>query len=176
MRAWFVLLAMMFAVAAPSQAAGPLLDGKLPNGGRPLQHIAFPAIHDWRSLKITLTRTMCFGACPSYSVDIAGDGTVAWHGGSNVAVIGDRTAMLPTKDVTALYAAFRRAQFFWLYDDYRAQITDLPTYTVTISYDGHSKAVADYAGTAIGMPHAVVDLGLLIDKTANTAQWIGPAR
>ena len=29
----------------------------LPNGGRPLQHVAFPDIKDWSLLKISLRRT-----------------------------------------------------------------------------------------------------------------------
>lgn len=174
MRRWLALLAVAFAVAsiAPASAAGPLGAHR----PRPPHRIAFPRIHDWSTLKISLRRTMCFGACPSYSVEITGDGTVSWHGERNVAFVGDTTATVPHRDVTALYRAFRRADFFWLYDSYHAPITDLPTYTVTISYDGNTKSVADYAGTAAGMPHVVSDLEQMIDKTAGTARWIKPAQ
>ena len=176
MRLWIAAAAMLFSALTVAQAAqAPRLDGKLPHGGRPPHRVAFPAIHDWKTLEISLARTMCFGACPTYQVEIAGDGTVTWHGAANVATVGEAHATIAVKDVHALYQAFRRAQFFWLYDSYTARITDLPTYTVTISYDGRNKSVADYAGTGIGMPHAVVELEQLIDKTANTAQWIKPA-
>ena len=171
---------MLISALTLAQAAqAPRLDGpgyKLAHGGRPPQRVAFPAIRDWHSLKITLRRTMCFGACPSYRVEIDGDGHVAYVGEANVAVKGEAAAQIPRADVRRLYDAFRKAQFFWLYDSYRAPITDLPEYHVGISYDGHSMEVVDYMGTGIGMPHAVVDLEQLIDKVANTQQWIAPAR
>ena len=157
---------------ASSRAAGPPLAGPLPNAGRPEQHVAFPEIRDWRSLKISLQRAECFGRCPSYTVEIAGDGTVTWNGKAHVEEVGARIGYVPVAKVRALYQAFRQAQFFWLLDSYRARITDLPTYTVSIAYDGHTKSVIDYAGTRIGMPQEVVQLEGLIDKTAETFRWI----
>ena len=175
-----ILAALALSLAAltaiPAAAAGPpdALMGK-PARARPPHRVPFPRIHDWNTLNISLVRTMCFGACPSYQVEILGDGSVTWRGGRDVATIGDAHSTIPKREIRALYRAFRRADFFWLYDSYNAPITDLPTYTVTISYDGHVKAVADYAGMSAGMPHAVSDLEQLIDKTANTQQWIKPA-
>jgi hypothetical protein len=166
-------------VAAPAMAAGPYgyfdpgTDGRLPNGGRPAQHVAFPAIRDWHSLRITLTRTMCYGTCPAYSVMIDGDGTVTWDGKTYVAVKGQHTGKIAPEQVKALYSAFKKADFFWLLDTYASRITDMPSTIVTLAYDGRSKTVTDYAGLRIGMPQAVADLELLIDKTANTGQWIG---
>ncbi len=175
MRRWLSLLALGLALlGADAVAAAP--PALAPHRARPVHRVRFPAIHDWSTLKISLRRTMCFGACPSYLVEIAGDGTVSWHGERNVATIGDVTATIPKKDVRALYAAFRKADFFWLFDSYHAPITDLPTYTVAISIDGHSMSVADYAGRSVGMPKAVADLEQLIDKTANTERWIKPAQ
>ena len=169
-------ISMAALTAIPAGAAGPpdALMGK-PARARPPHRVAFPRIHDWSTLEISLARTMCFGACPSYHVEIAGDGSVTWRGERNVATIGEAHGTIPLKDVHALYRAFRRADFFWLYDSYTAPITDLPTYTVEISYDGHNKAVADYAGRSVAMPRAVSDLERLIDKTANTERWIKPA-
>ena len=173
MRGWLSVPLLLLAMAGAAHAAGaPLAGGKLPNGGRPLERVAFPAIHDWSTLKITLQRTMCFGRCPAYTVEIAGDGTVNWHGSSDVAAIGARGDKISAADVKILFGAFRDADFFWLLDNYNAQITDLPSYIVSIAYDGRRKTVSDYAGLMIGMPHAVVDLETLIDKTANTGRWI----
>ena len=176
MRLWFAAAAMLLSALTLAQAAqAPRADGpgyKLGNGGRPPQRIAFPAIRDWHSLKITLSRTMCFGACPSYHVEIDGNGHVSYTGEANVAVKGDASAEIPRAQVRRLYNAFRKAQFFWLYDAYRAPITDLPEYHIGISYDGHSMDVVDYMGQGIGMPRAVVDLERLIDKTAHTERWV----
>jgi len=145
-------------------------------GLRPKLKAPFPPISDWSSLRITLERTPCYGTCPGYSVEIAGDGTVTYMGQHFVAEKGVRTARIPQSAVRALYDAFVKADFFWSFDEYSAPITDLPTKIVTISFDGHSKSVLDYAGERQGMPKAIADLEEAIDAAAGTAQWIGPAQ
>jgi len=142
-------------------------------GLRPKMKVPFPLISDWSSLRITLERTPCYGTCPGYSVEIAGDGTVTYMGQHFVAEKGVRTARIPQSAVRALYEAFVKADFFWSLDEYSAPITDLPTKIVTISFDGHSKSVLDYAGERQGMPKAIADLEEAIDAAAGTAKWIG---
>jgi hypothetical protein len=165
-------------VAAPAAAQvmgsfNPGTDRKLPNGGRPAQHVAFPAIRDWSSLRITLTRTMCFGTCPAYTVTIAGDGTVTWTGERFVKVQGAATAHVAPRKVRDLFERFRKAEYFWLLDSYHAAITDFPSQITTIVFDGRRKSVHDYAGQMIGMPDVVSELERQIDDTADTARWIG---
>ncbi len=167
-----VVMAVMAMSVLASNAAGPPLQGPLPNAGRPEQRIPFPAIRDWRTLRISLQRTACFGRCPSYTVEISGDGTVAWNGQANVTTLGARAGYVPVAKVKALYRAFQQAQFFWTFDAYRARITDMPTYTVSIAYDGHAKSVIDYVGTTIGMPQEILHLEQAIDRTAQTFRWI----
>ena len=147
-------------------------NAKLPNGGRPAAHVPFPEIRDWSSLRIRLVRGMCMGSCPVYSIEIRGDGTVTYNGVSSVAVTGTRTAHIPQAQVRALFDQFRKADFFWTLDHYRADVTDLPQFTTSISFDGHSKIVTDYAGDWIGMPKPVGDLELAIDRTAGSAKWV----
>ncbi len=157
------LAAMVLAAAvAPAQAGAP----------RPDQRVPFPEIHDWRTLKITLDRGACFGSCASYAVEIDGDGKVVFTGNGFVASGGTHEGRIATRDVRALVAAFRKADFFWTFDRYRAGIMDIPTYAISISFDGQEKAIVDHDGLAVGMPQAIVDLEMLIDKTANTRQWI----
>ncbi len=150
--------------------SGPIR--KLPNGGRPPKKIPFPAIADWSTLKLTLQRTMCFGTCPAYSVEIGADGTVRYEGTNFVAVVGKHQAHIPADRVRALYDAFVKADFFWTFDEYRARITDLPTYQVSISFDGRTKSVFDYAGQAVGMPKEISELENAIDAAAGTKKWV----
>lgn len=150
--------------------SGP--NAKLPNGGRPATRVPFPQIRDWSSLRITLERSMCFGTCPAYRVEIDGDGTVRYHGERFVGVTGDRTDHIDPAKVRALFEQFRRADYFWTLDHYRAQVTDLPQFTTSISFDGREKTVTDYAGAWIGMPKAINDLEQAIDETAGTQQWV----
>jgi hypothetical protein len=148
---------------------------ELPNGGRPFGHIAFPDIKDWSSLKISLERTQCFGDCPIYKVTVTGDGTVFWHGEGYVKTKGSAVAQVAPEKVRTLFEAFRKAEFFWLFDRYVAQnVADVPYYITTISFDDHTKTVTEYAGEEMNMPEAVSEVVWAIDEAANTAQWIGP--
>ena len=140
---------------------------------RPAVRTPFPAIADWSSLRIRLLRTPCLGRCPAYSVEINGDGTVVYEGEHFVARQGLHTAHIPDQAVRRLYDAFVKAEFFWTFDEYRSPVTDFPTYIVTLSFDGRSKTVVDYAGKLEGMPREIVDLEEAIDATAGTRQWTG---
>jgi hypothetical protein len=158
-----LFLAALFAVAAlPAQAADHRPDRRLP----------FPAIKDWKTLKITLERGACFGSCPSYTVEIDGDGTVTFNGNGFVASGGEHKSRLPLADVRALVAAFHSADFFWTFDRYDARVMDIPTSAISIAFDGREKDISERDGLMAGMPQAIVDLETLIDKTANTRQWI----
>lgn len=92
----------------------------LPNGGRPFRRVAFPDIKDWSSLKISLERTACDFDCPGYTVTVRGEGTVSWHGEHNVRTKGRAVAHIAPEKVRALFEAFRKAEFFWLFDKYAA--------------------------------------------------------
>lgn len=158
-----VCLVFLAATGVPALAKGD---------GRPPEKTPFPAISDWSTLKIRLERTPCFGTCPQYSVEISGDGTVTYMGLRFVAVTGVRTAQISKQALHNLYDAFAKAEFFWTFDEYAAPITDLPTYNVTLSFDGHSKTVEDYAGRHVGMPKEITELEDAIDAAAGTDRWI----
>jgi hypothetical protein len=123
-------------------------------------------------VRITLERSVCFGFCPDYSVTITGDGEVRYEGRRFVNVGGRQTAMIPAADVDRLLARFDAIGFDTLRDEYRAHVTDLPTYVITLERNGRSKRVLDYGGVSAGMPEAVRDLQDEIDSVANTARWV----
>ncbi|MBI1213155.1 MAG: hypothetical protein GC190_16950 [Alphaproteobacteria bacterium] len=132
----------------------------------------FPEIEDRSSLRIGLARTGCFGTCPSYRVEIDGDGKVTYQGGAFVAIPGEHHASIDRRAVDGLVERFRRARFFTLLDDYTASITDNPTYVISIAFDGRTKSVKDYVGLVAGMPDAVHDLEDAIDRAAGTNKWL----
>lgn len=121
---------------------------------------------------ITLTRGVCFGFCPDYTVSISDDGQVTYVGRSFVNVVGEQHATIPIEDVRRLLARFDEIGFNDLQNEYRGHVTDLPTFTVTLERNGHRKTVVDYAGTSAGMPQAVRELEQEIDRVANTARWV----
>ncbi|HET9232094.1 MAG TPA: DUF6438 domain-containing protein [Vitreimonas sp.] len=121
---------------------------------------------------ITLTRSMCFGFCPAYRVTISDDGEVAYVGQRFVNVIGERRANIPRADVERLLRRFDEVGFDQLRDAYRAEVSDLPTFTITLERGGRTKTVVDYGGLSAGMPRAVRGLQDEIDRVANTDQWV----
>jgi hypothetical protein len=123
-------------------------------------------------VRITLERSVCFGFCPDYTVTISGDGQVAYEGRRFVNVAGRQSATIPAADVQRLLARFDAVGFNNLRDEYRAHVTDLPTYTITLERNGRTKRVLDYGGISAGMPEAVRELQGEIDRTANTARWV----
>lgn len=140
---------------------------------RPARSVPMPA-YDASTARITLERTGCFGSCPSYTVSITGDGSVLFDGKSYVAAIGRRTGTADPAAVRALYDQFRTADFMSLDDSYAADITDNPTYTLTLETAGVRKTVIDYVGVRAGMPDSVTALQDAVDRVAGTSQWIGP--
>jgi hypothetical protein len=145
----------------------------LPAELKPLRHVEFPVVNDWNTVRISLRRTLCYGRCPAYRVEIHGDGTVIYEGEKFVAETGQRKGKISQDAVRELVGAFRDADYYSLQDEYRAHITDNPTYETSIEIDGHLKQVTDYVGLHIGMPFSVKKLEDLIDQAANTPQWTG---
>lgn len=123
-------------------------------------------------MTITLQRTVCFGFCPAYTVTISDDGTVVYRGERFVNVTGEQRVQISRDDVQVLLRRFDQAGFEQLRDSYRAPVTDLPTYTITLERNGRRKSVADYGGLSAGMPQAVRDLQNEIDRVANTGRWV----
>ena len=123
-------------------------------------------------VEMRLSRSVCFGFCPDYTVTINGAGEVRYEGRRFVDAVGVRTATIPRAEVERLLARFDEIGFDNLRESYRGQVTDMPTYTVTLTRNGRTKTVVDYAGTSAGMPRAVRELQQEIDRVARTAQWV----
>ncbi len=134
--------------------------------------VPFPEIKDWNSLRMGLKRTRCFGACPAYSVEVRGDGGVEFNGESNVLITGHHHDQVSSQAVRDLFAAFHRADYFSLNDRYHSLVTDNPTYTTWIEFDGQKKSVVDYVGLHAGMPEVVQDLERAIDEISGTDKWV----
>ncbi len=120
---------------------------------------------------ITLTRTVCFGFCPAYTVTIAGDGQVTYVGRNFVNVIGEQHARISQEAVEALMQRFDAIGFDGLREEYRAAVTDLPTYTLVLERNGSRKTVVDYGGLSAGMPQGVRDLQNEVDRVAGVSRW-----
>jgi hypothetical protein len=144
----------------------------LPLERRAETHIAFPEIQDWNSVRITLTRSPCYGMCPAYTIEIHGDGSVLYEGESNVGVKGPQRGLISKETVRELVGVFRKADYFSLADGYISFITDNPTYTTAISFDDKAKWVVNYIGSDVGMPRIVYELEMAIDRLSGASKWV----
>lgn len=142
----------------------------------PSIHVPAPTVRPDSKIEITLSRSMCFGNCPVYRVSISTSGVV-FDGERFVAAEGRHTDTVDPSAVRALAKKFAAADFYSMSNEYRASVTDNPTYTLTIAIDGHKKQVVDYLGQWIGMPALIVELEDDVDTLAHTERWIkGPSQ
>ncbi|MGE3249785.1 MAG: DUF6438 domain-containing protein [Hyphomonadaceae bacterium] len=122
---------------------------------------------------ITLERQRCFGACPDYVVEIDEQGVVRYTGRAFVEAVGPRGRQVSPAEARALYDRFIASDFFALNPEYAAQVTDMPTYILTLRDGSRTHRVRDYAGRMMGMPEIVTELENAVDRTANTREWTG---
>ncbi len=117
---------------------------------------------------------MCYGRCPVYRVSVNTKGIV-FDGEKFVGAEGRQTDTVDPGAVRALAKKFVAADFYSMRDEYRASVTDNPTYMLSIAIDGHKKQVLDYVGQWDGMPAVIVELEEDVDALAHTERWIkGP--
>jgi hypothetical protein len=127
-----------------------------------------PTADDIKDIEIRLDRTMCFGACPDYTLTITSDGKVTFEGRHHTRVKGTETTTIDRAKLEELVMEVQKADFFGLLDEYSAIVTDHPTYTLSVRLGGKSKTVSNYATG----PHRLYLLQDRIDQIVNSAQWI----
>ncbi len=134
---------------------------------------------------IKLERTLCYGECPPYSVEIYSDGKVLYQGEKFVRTIGKRLYSIPIDSVAFLFNYVERIKFFSFDNEYVSvkhirtkpdgstdtlitMVTDLPTQYVTVNAGDRSMRVKDYFGS----PANLRALERLIDRIAVTSKWV----
>ena len=135
-------------------------------------HAPFPEIHDWNSLRITLSRSGCYGMCSTYEIEIHGDGSVLYDGQAYVGTTGKQKVQISHASLVKLVDAFRKVDYFSLAAGYASGVTDMPTYVTSIAFDGVSKSLLDYVGREAGMPPGVSDVEAAIDQLSGASNWV----
>jgi TonB family protein len=136
-------------------------DCPLPTETQPPQ---FVAVGDF----VELSRSGCYGTCPSYKVRVAENGDVSWSGGGFVEARGERHSTIASEAAHALLERFQFPAFWALCGGYDASVTDNPTMQIKARIRGRSKTVWNYAGAA---PEFEASLEDAVDATANTHAW-----
>jgi hypothetical protein len=121
---------------------------------------------------IGLRRSGCYGWCPSYSVDLYGDGHAVYVGRDFVDVVGEHRYSVAPDAVAKLMNSLLAKDLWSLRDTYRANISDNPTYTVTMQLGDQTHSIEDYVGQSVGMPAVVTQFEKEIDEAADSESWI----
>lgn len=137
----------------------------------PSVHVPLPDV-PLSQVKITLSRTGCFGMCPAYLVEVLGDGSVLYRGGAFVDVEGEHRYEVPVAEVARLVESLRDKDLWSMRTSYRAPITDNPTYGLSIDMGGQVHRIEDYVGGMVGMPVAISEFEDEIDEVARSHGWI----
>ena len=127
-----------------------------------------PSAAELQNLHIVLERTMCFGSCPDYSLTVNSDGQVTFEGRNYTKVKGTATAVIDKAKLEELVREIKKSDFFNLLDKYSVNVTDNPTYRLTITLGDNSKSVENYATG----PRKLYLLQNRIDQIAGSDQWI----
>ncbi|MEO6104329.1 MAG: ankyrin repeat domain-containing protein [Pseudoxanthomonas sp.] len=142
-----------------------VVEQELPGKHVPLAQVPPEQVH------ITLERTGCYGWCPSYCVEVYGDGRAIYHGGRYVDVEGKHDYRVPKEDVARLVESLRTKDLWSMRSEYQAGITDNPTYVLTLQVGGQSRKIIDYVGEMVGMPSVVSEFEDEVDKVAQSDRW-----
>lgn len=102
----------------------------------------FPPVKDWKSVRIALERTSCFGSCPAYKVEVR-DGVVRYRGTYPASVAGERTGEITRPELQQLVDEFRRADYMKLSSRYGGLVMDASTAKISVSVDGSSNTITD---------------------------------
>ncbi len=137
----------------------------------PQRHVVAPALRPDSKVTISLERTGCFGSCPSYTVTVSTNGIV-FDGGDYVVASGRHIDTVDVDEVRKLAQNFVAADFYSMDASYTASVTDCPTYSLSITIDGHPTGVDDYVGSKVGMPEIITELEDEVDALARTDRWI----
>jgi hypothetical protein len=137
----------------------------------PREHVALPEA-PVEALHVHLDRGECFGTCPVYSVDIAGDGKVIFKGQDYVDVLGEHRYEVPREDIARLLAQLRSSDLWSTRSQYRAAVTDIPTFTLSVKLGQNEHRIVDYGGRMAGMPVAVTEFEEEVDKIGHTEKWV----
>lgn len=137
----------------------------------PKHHIAAPDLRPDSNVTITLERTGCHGRCPSYTVTVDRGG-IAFEGRNFVVASGRHADRVDGDEIRKLAKRFVTADFYSMDSNYTAQVTDNPTYVLSIAIDGRTKQVEDYVGSWVGMPAVITELEDAVDTLGRTKRWI----
>ncbi len=169
-RAAFVAMVLGLAGCAHEESsvvAAPIAPARQGGAAQP------PGPRDLAGVTIHMERKACYGICPSYFVDISGDGQVTYEGREFVYVRGQKKGTADPGQVSHLMDVVDRLQLTTLVDPppCARNDTDQPTVIVSIRDRGATTNITHNLGNGC-YPKELTDLEAMIDDVAHSWQWV----
>lgn len=131
--------------------------------------VAAPTAYELKDLHITLTRGMCNGTCPDYTLTVDAEGKVTFQGRHYTHQKGIATGMLERAQLVELATEIKKADFLGLDSLSNDFALDIPKLTLKVRMGG----ISNEAVTFTGRPRRLELLMARIDQVVNTEQWLG---
>lgn len=96
---------------------------------------------DRSSLRVTISKGVCFGQCPIYTGVVLGDGTVEYYGERFVEREGAYTGKITPEDLCAIVTEIETRKLMIVDTSYVEEVPDAPMTKITIAMRGRSTAV-----------------------------------
>jgi hypothetical protein len=112
------------------------------------------------------------GPCPAYQVEIFGDGSVVYEGRYPADVSGRHASHVSKEKVVRLIDDIREKDIWSVRESFRTEVTDLPTFKLTLRFGTDVHSIEDYGGDSEGMPKEVTEVESEIDAVAEPEIWL----
>lgn len=141
-----------------------MAESQMPEHHVPIPNVPLEKVH------ITLERTACFGSCPSYQIDLYGDGRVSYRGDSGVDVKGQHLYRIRKSEIAKLFQGIRKRDI-WSIPSYGRNRGDDAGCELTIELNGATRQLNCGAGEASNF-HIMAGITDEIDRIAQSDMWI----
>lgn len=111
---------------------------------------------------VEISKTGCFGECPTYTFALKGDGSATFNGRRFVKPEGQHYRTYSADTTNAVLSRLVEADLYQYKREYTDNVTDLPTTYLTFEHEGKQKKIKLY----YGYPE---ELGALVDQLQEVA-------
>lgn len=123
------------------------------------------------TFELELSRSVCFGHCPSYTISVHSNGEVTYNGEYFVNVTGEQSYTISAKKVQNIREALITSQFLdFEYPDILEKILDAPRHSIVFSSGNNEKSI-QWTWSATGF-EKFEELADIIDKETGILEFI----
>lgn len=126
--------------------------------------------------RIKLQRTVCYGSCPAYTLELSQSGNLVYIGEKFVKISGRQTGYIDPAVVAALAEKLNSIKFFSLPrnndGDCMPYATDSPSAIISFEYQGKKHTFDDYLGCLGTKWDSIRKIEQEIDSAAGVKKFI----